>query len=449
MKRPALLLFNPWILDFAAYDLWIRPLGLLVLATRLREMGWEPILVDCLGADLLDPAETRNLRQGRGKFPRQPVQKPEPLSSIPRLFCRYGAPVERVTDALKAAPEPAAVLVTSLMTYWYPGVRDGVALIRECFPDIPVLLGGGYATLLPRHAARACAPDRVVQGAGEYRIGRALHELTGFAGTGGPDAGSLAFHVAPDLLDRKPFLPLLTTRGCPYACTYCASRILAPAFVRRDPDDVVNTVFHAYQHLGLRDIVLYDDAFLFQPDVHALPIMEHLAQRCPGLRWHSPNGLHSSCIDAEVARAMKRTGFETIRLGFESSSDAFHSRTGGKTSRSDFLRAVRNLVDAGFSQDQIGAYILVGLPDQGRDAIEHDVELVLEAGAHPKLAEYSPIPGTALWDRAVAVSPYPLKDEPLFHNCSLLPAAGPEVRGEFLAGLRKHIRRTVSSRAMS
>ena len=51
MNRPLILLLNPWIHDFAAYDLWARPMGLLVLATRLRQLGWEPRLVDCLDRD--------------------------------------------------------------------------------------------------------------------------------------------------------------------------------------------------------------------------------------------------------------------------------------------------------------------------------------------------------------------------------------------------------------
>jgi len=48
MARRTLLLVNPWIHDFAAYDFWVRPLGLLVLASLLRESGCGVRLVDCL-----------------------------------------------------------------------------------------------------------------------------------------------------------------------------------------------------------------------------------------------------------------------------------------------------------------------------------------------------------------------------------------------------------------
>jgi len=46
--KPSLILVNPWIYDFAAYDLWSKPLGLLYLAGFLREYGFRIHLIDCL-----------------------------------------------------------------------------------------------------------------------------------------------------------------------------------------------------------------------------------------------------------------------------------------------------------------------------------------------------------------------------------------------------------------
>ena len=136
---------------------------------------------------------------------------------------------------------------------------------------------------------------------------------------------------------------------------------------------------------------------------------------------------------------MKKAGFETIRIGLESSSDDFHARTGGKTNLEAFYQAVENLKDAGFDRNQIGVYLLVGLPGQTVEQIEEDVDRVLAAGALPKLAEYSPIPGTRMWPEALAVARYAIDSEPLFQNCTLLPAAGPGVDAAFLQNLRRRI----------
>ncbi|MBD3276632.1 MAG: radical SAM protein, partial [Candidatus Marinimicrobia bacterium] len=98
MKNPRtlknILLVNPWIYDFAAYDLWIKPLGLLYVAASLRRNGYRVQLIDCL--DRNHP-EMRGMEKpgdrkpdGRGNFHREIVDKPAGLESVPRRFSRYG-----------------------------------------------------------------------------------------------------------------------------------------------------------------------------------------------------------------------------------------------------------------------------------------------------------------------------------------------------------------------
>jgi radical SAM superfamily enzyme YgiQ (UPF0313 family) len=203
---------------------------------------------------------------------------------------------------------------------------------------------------------------------------------------------------------------------------------------------VVQEIQDAVQDYGIRDIALYDDAFLVDAANHAIPILDSAAEKFPGLRWHTPNGLHAAAISKRVALAMKKAGFETVRIGLESSADEFHRQTGGKTDMKTFIAAVKHLKEAGFSREQIGAYLLVGLPRQTTDQIEDDVDRVLQAGAFPKLAEYSPIPGTRMWEAATRFARFPIDREPLFQNCTLLPTAEPGVDGEFLGKIRKRIR---------
>ena len=73
MKRPEILLVNPWIHDFAAYDLWARPMGLLVLATTLRKLGWEPHFVDCLDPDHPEMPRIKVRAHAHGRFHRTPI----------------------------------------------------------------------------------------------------------------------------------------------------------------------------------------------------------------------------------------------------------------------------------------------------------------------------------------------------------------------------------------
>jgi len=440
MRRPEILLVNPWIHDFAAYDLWAKPLGLLVLASVLRRHGWEPRLIDCLDPDHPENRVLKGRKESHGRFFRQPIAKPEVLGAVPRSFSRYGVPYEIIRKDLQSISRPRAILVTSLMTYWYPGVQKTVALLREVFPAVPLLLGGIYASLMPDHARIHCRPDELVTGPGEFVLMSALSRLTGVSIPDNGEPASLEFRPALDLLTKVRFLPLLTSRGCPFRCSYCASRSLAPFYVRRPAEDVVAELAESVTRYQAVDIALYDDAFLVEAPRYAIPILEAVAEQIPGTRWHAPNGLHAAAIDGRVARAMMKAGFQTIRIGLESSSDDFHARTGGKADLAAFVRAVNHLREAGFTRRQIGVYLLVGLPGQYRSQIEDDVARVLEIGAYPKLAEYSPIPGTAMWSAALEASRFPLEKEPLFHNCTLLPAAEHEVDADFLRKTRERIR---------
>ncbi len=118
-------------------------------------------------------------------------------------------------------------------------------------------------------------------------------------------------------------------------------------------------------------------------------------------------------------------------LDFETSDMTLHQFLDRKFSEGDFERAVQSLLKAGFAREQIGAYILAGLPGQSVGSVKDSVEFVNRAGAMPFLAEYSPIPHSPLWDKAVVSSQYDLVAEPLLHNNTLLPCWNEGQRKEF------------------
>jgi hypothetical protein len=183
-KDKNLLLINPWIYDFAAYDLWAKPLGLLSLAALLENNGWTIHYIDCL--DVHHPAlKTLQLKgpkrrpDHRGHFYQEEVEKPAPLGSIPRRYYRFGLSPEVFREVLQSLPIPQAILVTSGMTYWYRGVDEAIASVKEAFSSVPVILGGIYATLCSKHAEGTSGADFVIKGWGEIQILKLLEGLTG------------------------------------------------------------------------------------------------------------------------------------------------------------------------------------------------------------------------------------------------------------------------------
>ncbi len=439
---PHILLVNPWIHDFAAHDFWAKPLGLLTLAGILRQHGCRVSYIDCL--DRFHPRGPQgNPRAcyGCGPFRKTRLPKPAVFGDVPRRFSRYGIDPDWLREDLGRLPPVDLVLVTSAMTYWYTGVRETIRVIRESLPQIPVVLGGTYATLCPEHARQTAGADEVVAGAAEAAVLALVAAHTGYGAAPrfDPDALDTLPFPAFDLQARIPCVPFLTTRGCPFACAYCASHLLEPRRLERSPESVVDELTYWHRSRGVADFALYDDAFLADPDRHARPVLEALVRAALPIRLHTPNALHIRGIDPETAGLLYAAGFRTLRLGLETAELEQAARLDRKVGAGEFERAAAALHRAGFDRRQVGAYLLVGLPGQDEAAVVRSIAAVKQAGATPVLAYYTPIPGTALWERAVAASRYDLAAEPLCANNAVFPCRKEPFSWGWLAALKRRM----------
>jgi radical SAM superfamily enzyme YgiQ (UPF0313 family) len=440
-EGPHILLVNPWIHDFAAYDVWAQPLGLLQIAAGLRRHGCRISYLDCLNrfhpqAPPTDPGA----RQGRGPYIKTRLPNPPGLEAIPRRYSRYGIPREWVYHDLAALAPPDLILVTSIMTYWYPGVVETIAVLKDIFPNVPVVLGGIYATLCLDHAKTASGADAVLAGPVGHGLVDIVSRYTGFNTSPAFDVDDLDAWPYPafDLQQRIAYIPILTSVGCPFRCAYCAAhRLQAQPRRCRDPQGVVAEIEFWRDRYGVRDFVFYDDALLIDPADHALPLLEALTVKTNGLRFHTPNALHIRPISRVMARLMFRAGFKTVRLGLETATDGDTRRMDRKVGIPEFKAAVRYLHDAGFNGGEVGAYLMAGLPDQRLDALEKSIQTVKAMGVRPILAYYTPIPHTELWKRAVAVSRYDLEADPIYTNNAIFPCQSEAFSWQTLSRLKQ------------
>jgi radical SAM superfamily enzyme YgiQ (UPF0313 family) len=427
-----ILLINPWIYDFAAYDFWITPLGLLYLASLLKKNGYSVRLVDCLNPlhpamkDIPGISPPKRKPYGHGKFPMERIVKPVPVEHVPRFYHRYGITPRIFSDEVRNGPKPDLILVTSMMTYWYPGVFEAIRIVSKIFPGVPVALGGNYVTLCPTHAAKHSGADFLISGEGEREIPLLFKNVFNSGFDFLPEYQNLDSYPYPafDLVPSLFHIPILTSKGCPFRCTYCASHILSPSFRRRDPYLVADEISFWQGRTGIRDFTIYDDAFLYRPEEMAIPLLKEIIKRKIECRFHCPNGLHLREVTEDLAGLLFKTGFKTIRFGFETSNPDAQTSTGGKTTNEHLVNAVGSLKRAGYEDKDIGIYILCGLPHQTADEVQHSIHFVRSCGAVPLIAEYSPIPGTALWQDSREVSPFDIQEEPLYQNNNLLPCGG-------------------------
>jgi radical SAM superfamily enzyme YgiQ (UPF0313 family) len=437
------LLINPWIYDFSAYDFWNKPIGLLYLASLLRINGADVYFVDCLDPYLANfhyertSVKPKRKLNGEGTYLRHLINKPDFLKDIRRNFYCYGMTPYHFLKSLKSIPVPDIVMITSMMTYWYPAVFATVRLVRQALPGVPVVLGGNYVTLCPEHASRSGA-EFILPGPAELTIPTLMKNLYHQDMCFLPDHEHLDSYPYPafDLVRHPDQVPIMASRGCPDRCSYCASHIINDRFRRRDPIRVADEIEHWHTRLHIRHFSFYDDSLLIEPSGLAIPLLNELIRRDLPIWFHCPNGLHLRDMTPELSHLMFKAGFKTIRFGFETSDDLRQKSTGGKVDNQELIDAVDHLKRAGYHSDAVGVYLLCGLPGQSAEEVKESIRFVKSCGVRPIIAEYSPIPGTGLWKDALDASPYPIEQEPLFQNNTLLPCRNDSLTYEMYQALK-------------
>jgi radical SAM superfamily enzyme YgiQ (UPF0313 family) len=417
-----LLLINPWIFDFAAFDLWSKPLGLLYIASFLRSQGFKISYIDCLDKYHSVPSP-KIKKYGTGNFSREVIEKPSILNGIQRKFARYGISESVFREQLKQYSNPDAILITSIMTYWYLGPKRVIEIVREMYPKVPVILGGIYATVMPEHAKRILKPDYLITGPGEKKVLSLLCDIFNFP----EDMFQVPHQIddypypAFDLINNPDYLLILTARGCPYNCSFCAQKQISMPFTQRNPQKVVEEIIYQYKKFHIRDWAFYDDALFINSEEHIKIILNEIIKSNLPLRFHSPNGLFVQYIDKELAELMYRSNFKTIRLSFETANENRRKDMHNKISNEGMVKAVNNLVKAGYKRSEIESYIIMGLPQQNLEEIVQSIFFVNNLGVQIRMASFSPIPGTQDFDRAVETGLIEANIDPLLTNKSIFP----------------------------
>ncbi len=413
-------LFHPPIYDFTAYDLWLRPLGLYRLGAYIKNYtDLALFLFDYMDRSSPLAPPTKSRKYGTGKFYKERVEKPRFLKEVKRYFYRFGIPRASMEAFMEKFPPPLAVFITTGMTYWYLGVKEVVRSVKKIWGNVPIFLGGTYATLMPSHASQF---GKVLKGEAGCESVEVLGALSGRRFPCG-DEPPAAFE-----LSRAPSTVTATTRGCPFRCTFCASFLLH-RWKKRPIWEVLEELEGAVK-LSIKDIALYDDALLVDAQGHFKPLFREVVRQGWNLRFHLPNGLHVRFVDEEVAWLMKRANFKTLRLSLESVDEEFLKERTPKLRLEEFERAVFHLEKAGFSRREMVAYVIVGVPGQRASSVLKTLDYLEKIGIKPSLAYYSPVPGTKDFQVLVHEGYFPPEHDPLLHNKLLFPYSGYSPIGE-------------------
>jgi Radical SAM superfamily len=405
-EKPSILLINPPIYDFAAFDFWLKPLGMLTAAGKIANADSFDCdqdrfqLFDFLDRShsfCADKPQCKSDEWGRGRFFSSVIPKPDVLKKIPRYYRRFGLPAEIFIDFLKTNKPCDFVFIQTVMTYWYLGYREVINELKKYWPKTKIVLGGPYTMICPDHARNLGA---------DFIYGYNL-----------PLPMTANHPPLWNLYKNPQTAAMKITQGCPFKCTYCTVPIFFDGFSTKPLVQAIDELKFLIS-LGVKNIAFYDDALLYKSDEVLKPFLRYVVDNKIDVSFHTPNALNARFIDSELASLLIRASFKSFYLGFESSSGEFQKQTGSKIYDDEFANAIKTLITAGADINGITAYLILGHPRFEIQEIAESMKFVNSLGVKIMLAEFSPIPGTAdgkLCEKYIDLN------EPLLHSKTAFP----------------------------
>ncbi|HOC99805.1 MAG TPA: radical SAM protein [Myxococcota bacterium] len=369
---------------------------------------------------------------------------------------------EKILNAV--ADKRPDVIGISAITTEFLVYREIAGLLNESFPGIPVMAGGPLASSNPPAALGVPGVSVIAVGEADVTILELVDALAagrdpaGLPGTAvlrnnivvrGPNREPLTpaeLDALPlpawDLLDLdehfrrrgmasvgiRPYMQVMTSRGCPYQCAYCHG-LMGRRYRARSPESVVNELRALREYFDIHEFEIVDDCFnLDRPRMHA--ILQGLIDfKDPLLRLQFPGGLRSDILEKEDILMLRRAGTNFISFAIETASPRLQKMVRKNLNIERALESISTAADAGIF---CNGFFMLGFPTETAEECRATIDLACSTRLHEALFfKVNPFRGTEMFDMAVQMSgldpaAIPLEEMDYFnvrHNLSAMPDA--------------------------
>ena len=323
------------------------------------------------------------------------------------------------------AQSPGYVCITTL-TPRFPAVVRMAQEINILDPSVIIIVGGPHVTGSPQTALYDGISYGIV-GEGEEALLELLDTLE--AGRDPSSVANLIFRSGDDAiingarpfvknLDELPFpawdlmnlddyvdpayfkgrhLAIFSGRGCPYDCTFCASRVTWQRKLRlRSVENVMQEIRHIVNVLGVRNLMFWDDTFAADKK-RAIAICNSIIEE--GLDISYTVQIRADAFSDELIEALRDSGCAFAAIGVESGNERMLENIGKRETKEQFRNAVSAMKRARLP---IIASYIIGLPGDTHETIKETMEFAMELDAdQSKFMILAPYPGTRVYDIAV------------------------------------------------
>ena len=192
-----------------------------------------------------------------------------------------------------------------------------------------------------------------------------------------PDYELMKFDEYPKMYFMKKFpsAPILTSRGCPFSCTFCsAGKLSGKKFRSRIPERIIEEIKFLKERYKIKEFEIWDDNFTMDKE-RALKFCDLLIKENINLEWWCPNGLRIETLDEELLKKMKQSGCYAIAVGIESGSEKIQKDM-KKYLNLDKAREIVNLAHKIGIRMQ--GFFILGYPTETREDILKTIKLAKE-----------------------------------------------------------------------
>ncbi len=313
------------------------------------------------------------------------------------------------------------------------GNMDTVRLLvhRLKRKGLPVVLGGSHPTVLPEQSIQYTSADMVVMGEGEETLVELLHKFEksesykDVPSLAWRHNGSIAINPRGKLIESIDNLPIpdrsliqredyfgevvMTGRGCPFNCGYCASRNIWGKSVRlRSTDSIVQELHMLARSAESRPdypgrwvVKVVDDTFTVNRK-RTIALLERIIVENLN-RFEFTGGVRADTLDETLVEKMHQANFKRVTLGVESGSPKILKSIRKGETNDQVKRALSLLRDAGIRSH---AFFMVGFPEEGPEDVELSKKLIEDAKPdHVEVNMVTPYPGTELFEKLIDADP--------------------------------------------
>ena len=297
---------------------------------------------------------------------------------------------------------------------------------KAVLPDSLIVMGGSHPTALPEETMRNGPFDVAVLGEGEFsflelaqRVRNASKDFSGINGLMYRQNGELIFtgksayledldslpfpalhlfpplsiyHPMPGNVRKIPYAQMITSRGCPYQCTFCDRKVFGQLFRARSPRNVVDEIEMLMKRFAVKEVKFNDDTF--NVDVkRVIDICEEVMRRNIKIPWTCR--VDANNLSSDLLKIMKRAGCWQIGFGIESASPDILKTIKKPMSLEKGRQAVHLAKECGMN---VKVSFMFGLPGETAETIQRTIDF-----AKTILADivnfhiFIPFPGTELF----------------------------------------------------